>query len=89
MDRSEGEGARRNITVSLDRDLIRRLKILAARRSMSISALVSGEIVRLVEEDDAYEQAKSKALSLLDEPFRSGNARVVDRSNLHDRKDLR
>ena len=56
----------RNLTVRLDGQTIRRAKILAARRSTSVSRLVADEIARLVREDEAYEQARVAALADLD-----------------------
>jgi predicted transcriptional regulator len=56
----------RNLTVKLDDQTIRKAKVLAARRSTSVSRLVANEIARLVREDEAYEQARGEALADLD-----------------------
>ena len=80
---------KQNVTLSLDRELVRRVKILAAKRSVSISGLIARELERLACEDDAYERAKGKAFSLLDDAFDLGNARIVDREKLHEREKLR
>jgi len=53
---------KQNITLALDKELIRQVKILAAEKSTSISALLTDELERLVNKDDAYEQAKRQAL---------------------------
>lgn len=55
-----------NLTVRLERDTVRKAKVLAAKRSTSVSRLVADEIARLVREDEAYEQARVEALSDLD-----------------------
>ncbi|HSK47450.1 MAG TPA: DUF6364 family protein, partial [Coriobacteriia bacterium] len=41
----------RNITLTLDDDLVRKAKVLAARRNRSVSALLREELSRLVAED--------------------------------------
>ena len=57
---------RQNLTVRLDDSTVRKAKVLAARRSTSVSRLVADEIDRLVREDEAYEQARVEALGELD-----------------------
>ena len=52
----------RSLTVRLDEGTIRKAKVVAARRSTSVSRLVTDEIDRLVREDEAYEQARIEAL---------------------------
>ena len=48
---------KRNLTVQLDDDVIRRAKVLAAKRGTSVSGLVAAELDRLVAEDERYEEA--------------------------------
>ena len=62
----------RNLTVRLDEGTIRKAKIVAAKRSTSVSRLVAQEIDRLVREDDAYEQARVEALADLESGFDLG-----------------
>ena len=63
----------RNLTVRLDEDTIRKAKVVAAKRSTSVSRLVADEIDRLVREDDAYEQARVEALADLESGFDLGS----------------
>jgi hypothetical protein len=46
---------KQNLTIRLDRETIRKAKILAARRSTSLSALLARQIAILMDEDKAYE----------------------------------
>lgn len=62
-----------NLTVRLDGATIHKAKILAARRSTSVSRLVAEEIDRLVREDEAYEQARVEALADLESGFDLGS----------------
>ena len=76
---------KQNLTVSLDRDVIRRAKILAAQRGASVSQLVAETIRQMVEDDRAYESARREALRFLEEGFHLGGSGVGDRGALHDR----
>ena len=79
----------RNITLSLDEDLIQKARVLAARCSRSISALLREELARLVAEDDAYEAAKRVALHRLEQGSHLGGGPLPTRDELHDRARLR
>jgi len=76
--------ARQNLTVQLDRDTIRKAKVLAARRGTSVSALVAAQIKESVQADDAYEAARRSALELLEQGFHLGG-RCLNRDELHER----
>jgi hypothetical protein len=71
--------------VSLDRDTIQKAKVVAARRSTSISGLVATQIEILVGEEEAYERAQRQALSLLDHGFHLGGIVRASRDELHER----
>jgi len=75
---------KQNLTVHLDRETIRRAKILAARRGTSVSAMVASHIKEVVQADDAYESARRAALDLLDPGFHLGGGRP-NREELHER----
>ena len=75
---------RQNLTVQLDRETIRKAKVLAARRGTSVSALVAAEIRATVQSDDAYEAARRAALERLDRGLHLGGRRV-NRDELHER----
>jgi plasmid stability protein len=79
----------RNITLTLDDDLIHRARVLAARRNRSVSALLREELTRLVAEDEAYETAKRAALKRLSRGARLGGGPLPRRDELHDRAGLR
>ena len=75
---------RQNLTIQLDRDLIRKARILAAKRDTSVSGLVASELARLVGDDEAYEAARRSALGFLSRGFHLGG-RSVSRDELHER----
>lgn len=74
-----------NLTVSLERTVIRKAKLLAARESTSISELVARQIESLVDKDEQYERAKRHALALLEKGFHLGGKVRVRRDELHER----
>jgi hypothetical protein len=55
-----------DVTIRIrDEDLVRKARALAARRGLSLSALVRVHLEELVERDDEYESARRRALGLL------------------------
>lgn len=79
----------RNITLSLNEDLIQKARVLAARRHRSVSALLREELSRLVVEDEAYETAKRAALERLEQGAHLGGGPLPSRDELHERARLR
>lgn len=69
----------RNITLTLDDDLIQKARVLAARRNRSVSALLRDELTRLVAEDEAYETAKRAALERLERGSHLGGGTLPSR----------
>ena len=81
--------AKQNLTISLDRKTIQKARVIAARKSTSISALVARQIEILVGEEEAYERAMRQAFAMLEKGFHMGDVKRVSRDDLHDRHDLR
>ena len=80
-----GTPLKQNVTISLDRQTIRKAKIVAARRDTSVSGLLARQLEILVGEEEAYELAERQAVALLDEGFHLGGAVPVSREELHER----
>jgi len=80
---------KQNITLSLDKDLLRKLRFLSSRKSISVSKLLSDELERLVTESEEYAQAKRRALVVLKKGFHMGGTITATRDELHDRQALR
>lgn len=79
---------KQNITLSIDQDLIKKARVLAASRNTSVSKMLGDELARIVEEADTYDRARRKAFHFLKNGFRFGGS-PADREMLHDRKGLR
>ena len=76
---------KQNVTISLSRQVLKKAKILAARRETSISRLLAQEIEFLVGDEEAYERAEREAMALLDQGFHMGGVIRVRRDELHER----
>jgi hypothetical protein len=59
--------AKRNLTIQLDEDIIRKARAAATRRGMSVSGLVARQLHQLAVADARYEEAKRSALEFLSE----------------------
>ena len=75
---------KQNVTITLSRELLKKAKILAARRGTSISGLLAQEIESLVANEEAYEHAERQALALLEKGFHLGGVIRVGRNELHE-----
>jgi hypothetical protein len=80
---------KQNITLAIDKPLLKRAKAIAAERGTSISGLLAQELSGLVEREAAYAQARTKALVHLENPYSLGGAGIPNREALHDRQGLR
>ena len=58
-----------NITLALDKSLLKKARSLAAQRGANASALLSHELLKIVDRENAYEPAKQRALARLRSPF--------------------
>jgi hypothetical protein len=76
---------KQNVTISISRQVLRKAKILAARRDTSISGLLAQEIESLVGNEEAYERAERQAMTLLDKGFHMGGVIRAGRDELHER----
>jgi hypothetical protein len=80
-----GKEQKQNVTISLSRQILKKAKILAARRETSISGLIAQEIESLVGAEEEYERAERQALALLDKGFHLGGVIRATRDELHER----
>jgi hypothetical protein len=79
------DSTKQNVTISLNRQTLRKAKVLAARRATSISGLLAEQIEVLVGEEEAYERAQRQATTLLDQGFHLGGVISSTRDQLHER----
>jgi hypothetical protein len=76
---------KQNVTISLTRQTLQKVRVLAARRATSISGLLAEQIEVLVGEEEAYERAQQQAVTLLEQGFHLGGVIRSGRDRLHER----
>ena len=82
-----GVGAmKQNITLSVEKELIRKAKMLAAKTETSISKLLSQELARLISDEDLYESARKRATTRLKKGYHLGGKILATREELHERR---
>jgi predicted transcriptional regulator len=74
-----------NLTLKLDRNLLRKVRVLAAERDTSISALMVEQLEKAVQERDGYEEAKRRALTRMKRASNLGYTPPASRDELHER----
>lgn len=77
----------RNVTLSLPEEVLREVKVLAARRRTSVSALLAGVLEEMVERETGHELARSRSLARLTRGYDLGTGGKVRwaREELHER----
>jgi HSP90 family molecular chaperone len=80
---------KQNITLRLSKETIHKARILAAKRSTSISGLLTSQIEELAKSEDDYERAMDRAFARIKKGFHMGEIPKLDRQALHDRAALR
>lgn len=76
-----------NITLSIPKPVLRKVKILAVERQTSVSALLTGLLEEVVGREDAYAAARERALARLTRSVNLGTRGQVGwtRDSLHER----
>ena len=64
-------------------------RAIAARRGLSVSALLADELRAIVADDAAYESARRQAMAALHDGLPLGGAKITDREALHERRRVR
>jgi len=73
----------------MDEELLRSVRVVAARRGLSVSALLREQLKRLAEQDEQYESARAKALAWMEQGADLGASLPGARAELHERDALR
>lgn len=74
-----------NLTLKLDRDLIKKARVLAAEKETSISAIVAEQLEKAVRDRDGYEQAKRRALARLKHGYNLAYKPPASRDEFYER----
>ena len=76
---------KQNITLSLDKELLRKVKHVAVERGKSITGLLVEHLEHLVEQDEEYERAQKKAVALMKHGLKLGGKIRPSRGEWHER----
>jgi hypothetical protein len=76
---------KQNITLSVDKELIKKGKVIAAQSDTSVSKMLSEKLRQLVEDNEEYETAKRSALQTLKKGYRLGGKMTWKREDLYER----
>lgn len=76
-----------NVTLSIPKQVLRRAKILAVQKETSLSALLTNVLVDLVNDQEAYNQARERNLNTLQAGLNLGTMGMppAKRDDLHGR----
>jgi hypothetical protein len=74
-----------NVTLKLDRDLLREVRILAAEKDTSISALLTVHLREIVRNRGGDEAAKRRVLARMRKGYNLGFTPLRSRDELYDR----
>lgn len=78
---------KQNITLSIRKDLLQKVKIIAVKRSSSVSAMMTNLLEDIVALDEGYQTASQKHIRLLQQEVDLGTNGSIDwsRDELHAR----
>lgn len=76
-----------NLTLSLAAEDVRRAKILAAQRGVSVSRLLSDMLKEILDRDSGYALARGRHLAAMDSAYQlgTGGRSAWSRDELHER----
>lgn len=74
-----------NITLSLPKNVLQKVKILAVQRHSSVSKLLTEAIEKILREETAYEESHKRQVDLMEQGFNLEFRKSVSRDELHAR----
>lgn len=76
-----------NITLAIPKDVLLKVKIIAAQQGTSISGLLTRTLEEIVTREEGYQAARRQHLALLEDQVALGTEGAVSwtRANLHER----
>jgi len=76
-----------NITLSLPKEILLKVKLIAVQRGTSVSGLLTQTLEKLVQQENAYAHARHRHLSWLEQgaDLGTGGQVLTQRDELHER----
>ena len=76
---------KQNITLAIEKEILRKGKLIAAQNDTSISRMLSDQLKAMIDKEEQYQAAKRKALHALKKGFHLGAKITWRREDLHER----
>ena len=76
---------KQNITLSIEKETIKKGKIIAAHNDTSLSKMLSNTLEKIVDKEDQYEASKKRAMQYLRKGFHLGGKITWKREDLYER----
>jgi len=76
---------KQNITLSIEKDLIKKGKIMAAEQDISVSQLLTNELEKIILNTEKYRVAQKSALNNLGKKLKLGGITYSNRDELYER----
>jgi hypothetical protein len=80
-----GSRVKTNVTLKIEADLLREVRIMAAEERTSISALLASRLEQTIRERQGYDQARVRAIARLRRGFDLQWTPPLSRDELHER----
>lgn len=79
---------RQNVTLSLPKNLLKKAKIIAAKREKSLSELLRESLEEKVRQETGYKEAMERQIRLMKKGFNLGTKGqiTISRDELHERR---
>lgn len=75
---------KQNITLSIEKNIIKKGKLIAAQNGTSISKMLSDQLKQIIDREEQYETAKRSALHALGRGFHLGGKITWKREDLYE-----
>lgn len=76
---------KQNITLSIEKDIIKKGKLMAAQKGTSLSKMLSKHLKQIIDREEHYEAVKRRALHALAKGFHLGGKITWRREGLYER----
>ena len=75
---------KQNITLSIEKEIIKKGKVIAAQKDTSVSKMLSDQLKQIIEKEEQYKAAKRSALQSLKKGFHLGGRINWKREDLYE-----
>ena len=79
VDRQKEVLMKQNITLSIEKELLKKAKLMAAKKETSVTKLLTEQLAKMASEEDQYDAARKRALAILRKGFHLGGCIIAKR----------